>query len=1073
MRQDSPQTTDHAAVSGSSAVVPPPNDPGAAAAHLQAALHEVAHYLPAQAPLEVFVHHNTLHAFQHLPFHEALQAAQRKLGARGYLSEERYRAALRSGRISDEDLERALAELPPLAGAWVKDFPYANLLRKLVLVHGVRAETPTGLCWQLSERQAGTRFRADIPTIASARILADTERWLRERLAGCDSPEAVHALIAQIFGDRERATEHLGSRWPTTADQLARQCHGRIEAVAVAALWTACREVRSSAALPPPPTPAPPRSPRDSLLAIGHEDPDDLVHPILIPLCAAFLDRGQSHWPMPERDAGFFRAWCRLGTSGLAVRPAWLSRLGKQLRRWLAAGTTAEQAVLELLAELAVPADRINDFIEHTVLRLPGWAGMFHRLESAPGPLGRSPARVALLDFVAVRLTLDVFAYRDVAARLGYGGALKDLGAFCAGRPRLLQATPAGDHDTAWPLFQFAQLAGVSAPTLRAAGAATVAGLLGELRAFAEPLRLRVWQEAYEAHYRDQILAAIDENRDRGAALPPARLQMIFCIDDRAESLRRHLEELSVTHETFGAAGFFNLAIAYQGLDDPSTFPLCPVVVEPRHRVQERPSSEHLHLASSRVQWRRRWGQLQTRFHGASRSLLWGSLVTAAAGALAAVPLLATVFAPWLAGRLRRLITDKLLPAPRTHLTAARAPEPADGQTGGLLFDGFTVEEQAERVGTLLANIGLTQRFAPLVVVFGHDSSSVNNPHFAAYSCGACGGRSGGPNARLFAHMANRPEVRALLRARGIQVPDGTVFVGGVHDTCNDSLTLFDVEAIPAERLGDVEALRAALDEARRRNAHERCRRFGSAPADPGRNEALHHVEERAFDLSQARPELGHATNAACVVGRRTLTRGLFLDRRPFLVSYDPEKDPSGAILERTLLAVGPVGAGINLEYFFSAADNERLGAGTKLPHNVTGLLGVMNGASSDLRTGLPLQMIEIHEPVRLQLFIESTPAVLTAILDRQPAVAELVLNEWVRVAVIDPDTGAIKTFSAAHGFQSWQPPSVTLARVGRSVDFYRGRSDFLPPALLPRPTRRAGSEEPPARGAKEGQHDV
>ena len=94
----------------------------------------------------------------------------------------------------------------------------------------------------------------------------------------------------------------------------------------------------------------------------------------------------------------------------------------------------------------------------------------------------------------------------------------------------------------------------------------------------------------------------------------------------------------------------------------------------------------------------------------------------------------------------------------------------------------------------------------------------------------------------------------------------------------------------------------------------------------------------RAHDLSQVRPEFGHATNAAAVIGRRALTQGLFLDRRVFLISYDPTQDPEGNILESILLTAGPVGAGINLEYYFSTIDNERFGCGTKVPHNVTGL---------------------------------------------------------------------------------------------------------------------------------------
>ena len=50
-------------------------------------------------------------------------------------------------------------------------------------------------------------------------------------------------------------------------------------------------------------------------------------------------------------------------------------------------------------------------------------------------------------------------------------------------------------------------------------------------------------------------------------------------------------------------------------------------------------------------------------------------------------------------------------------------------------------------------------------------------------------------------------------------------------------------------------------------------------------------MEGRAEDLSQVRPEWGHATNAVCIVGRRARTRGLFLDRRAFLNSYDPTQD--------------------------------------------------------------------------------------------------------------------------------------------------------------------------------------
>jgi uncharacterized protein YbcC (UPF0753/DUF2309 family) len=297
--------------------------------------------------------------------------------------------------------------------------------------------------------------------------------------------------------------------------------------------------------------------------------------------------------------------------------------------------------------------------------------------------------------------------------------------------------------------------------------------------------------------------------------------------------------------------------------------------------------------------------------------------------------------------------------------------------------------------------------------------------------------------------MANQAGVRERLAARGIVIPADTVFIGGLYDTANDSVRLYDAEDLPDAALLELRTLSPQLEEMCRRNAHERCRRFAAAPKRLASEKAQHHVEGRTYDLAQARPELGHATNAACFVGRRELSGGLFLDRRVFLVSYDPATDPKGSILERILLAVGPVGAGINLEYFFSTVDAERLGAGTKLPHNVTGLFGVMNGACSDLRTGLPRQMTEVHEPVRLHLVVEATPATLLAIAGRQPSVAELVTKEWLRLCAVDPETREIHVFDARYGFRPYVPFNAGLPRVGRSSDWYTGRDSFLPPALI------------------------
>ena len=243
---------------------------------------------------------------------------------------------------------------------------------------------------------------------------------------------------------------------------------------------------------------------------------------------------------------------------------------------------------------------------------------------------------------------------------------------------------------------------------------------------------------------------------------------------------------------------------------------------------------------------------------------------------------------------------------------------------------------------------------------------------------------------------------------------------------------------------------------ARRREAHERCRRFDAVPRWYPPLAALAHVEGRAADLAQPRPEYGHATNAFCIIGRRARTRGLFLDRRAFLVSYDPTRDRDGAILARILAAAVPVVAGISLEYYFSYVDPAGYGCGTKLPHNVTSLLGVMDGAQSDLRTGLPWQMVEIHEPTRLAIVVEGTPDRVRRIVQDNPAIERLVRNRWIWFACLDTESGALWELRSTGSCRMprnmrWRPsranrPTGTRASAG----FFRQWRSCAPSSAVP-----------------------
>src|SRR5262249_21204365 len=161
-----------------------------------------------------------------------------------------------------------------------------------------------------------------------------------------------------------------------------------------------------------------------------------------------------------------------------------------------------------------------------------------------------------------------------------------------------------------------------------------------------------------------------------------------------------------------------------------------------------------------------------------------------------------------------------------------------------------------------------------------------------------------------------------LLAAEGLCIPDTTWFVGAQRNTCNNTVTFYDDDLVSEAHDLLFQRAKDAIETARRREAHERCRRFDSVPPWFPALAALAHVEGRAADLAQPRPEYGHATNAFCIIGRRARTRGLFLDRRAFLVSYDPARDGDGAILARIMAAVVPVVAGISLEYYFGYVDS-------------------------------------------------------------------------------------------------------------------------------------------------------
>ena len=514
---------------------------------------------------------------------------------------------------------------------------------------------------------------------------------------------------------------------------------------------------------------------------------------------------------------------------------------------------------------------------------------------------------------------------------------------------------------------------------------------------------LQLWQEAFEWDYYDQVLSALGY-LSKSQRLPDrlhSSFQAVFCIDDREDSIRRHIEYLDPNSETYGAPGFFGVAMYFQPYGGKFLEKNCPVPVTPKHLVKE------IEINTSRDH--------ELFHHKHSHTFLRGFLYSLSLGLTAGFRILFDLFRP----KMRPDIADAFSHMDVSGKLQIECSNPPQFEHG--LQVGYTVEEMANVVEGLLKSIGLTNNFADIVYVVAHGSSSANNPHHGAHDCGACSGRPGGPNARIFAYMANHKGVRFLLEERGLHIPATTQFIGGMHDTASDEIGYYDTASIWESHLKKHQQYVQLIENALDLNAKERARRFASIDINQDIKKIRRDIKDRSVSYFEPRPELGHGTNALCYVGSREKMKGLFLDRRAFLQSYDYRQDPNG---ERLAAVMGPlpvVCGGINLEYYFSRMDIEKMGAGTKLPHNVVGLIGVANSSDGDLRPGLPLQMVENHDPVRLLMMVEHRPEVVLKVVSATPAMYNWFEKGWIHLVAVNPDDSELYVFHNGV-FEKYQP---------------------------------------------------
>jgi uncharacterized protein YbcC (UPF0753/DUF2309 family) len=692
--------------------------------------------------------------------------------------------------------------------------------------------------------------------------------------------------------------------------------------------------------------------------------------------CAAHYDRGQAAWPNPWKHLPLYEAWRE--SARISRR---MELLGIKGFRDFVAGLPAEpeHAVASLLAQLAIPEVHWRKFMLCQLLSVAGWAAFLRYRHWMATTADSGSLDEHLVGLLAMRLAYDVALAETCPDAV----------------PRADSLFPSGTQ-----IDQPAPELGVRARYL--------------------------FQVASEVAYRRRLFHPLITRPSRPVRPTKRRtLQMVFCIDVRSEVMRRHLEAADPTVETFGFAGFFGLALEHIPLGDVHGVAQCPVLLKPGIKAHEQAIG--LDAAS------------QQRLLAARRDIrlgrkAWKAFQTSATSCFSFVETLGLAYLPKLA-------------ADAWGWTAPVAAADADGMPARIRHgrkpelpstgpDAISLDRRIDLAAGMLRNLGLVKEFARVVAICGHASRVVNNPYRAGLDCGACGGHSGEPNARVAAALLNDPRVREGLAARGIGVPTDTWFVAAVHCTTTDEIRFPDAADLPPGHAEDFATVREWLAQATAAARLERSGGLVGGPERPADASAITaDILRRSRDWSEVRPEWGLANNAAFIVAPRSRTTGLNLGGRTFMHSYEYERDPDLAILELIMTAPMVVTSWINLQYFASAVDNRAFGSGNKLIHNVTGQLGVLLGNGGDLMTGLPWQSVSDgrdlrHEPLRLLVLIEAPRAAVETIVNRHATVGDLVGNGWISLVVREGDS--LFRWSADSG---WQPERPWAAVVSKPLE--------------------------------------
>lgn len=734
-------------------------------------------------------------------------------------------------------------------------------------------------------------------------------------------------------------------------------------------------------------------------LNLNHgERVNDHFHPVLIRFLACYLDQGMALIPNPNKDSGILKDFLEYLYDNSKFLPEGLFLSKSEFLEHYS--LSPEQFVLnqiEMIKKLEVPLldcygndQSIEEYLRLSLLELRGWAGMINKFEKEPSLVPRENSKVTVLEYLGIYLLLECrsYAYFSKKYKLSRGWLSKS---FVVNQSSINMS----EKQLTYIANQMSDLF----PDFLYKKNDYKEQVLEQVLKFDKTERAIIWQNAFDLSLRDSYINAVQfarmQTNEKNEKTTCA--QFIFCIDDREESIRRHLEETNKNIKTYGVVGFFGVDMKFKSIYHPHPLSHCPPVVVPSRLIYEKIVDSIQNKEKTFGKVNKIIAEIAFVLFYKNRASWYSIFLAFLLAPLLGLGLILRIFKPLWADKLNDFLKNKMVGKIETQLELSRSKD-ENGQE-----IGYDFEERALIVSNILKMAGIVDNFSPYVFMVAHGAKSVNNPYRNAYGCGACSGRAGFPNSKIFCKMANELIVQNILSDKyNINIPKTTFFVSSYHDTTTDQLSFLNEDEIPDQMFNGYKILKEDFIKSAKLNAFERTRLFEDKIFISTEKKAYEHVQARASNMAEPRPEYGHTNNLGCFVGRRETIKELFLDRRSFLASYDPTTDLEGKILDMLLGGVIPVVEGINMDYYLSRIDNEKFGSGTKLPLNVTALLGVMTGGCSDLRIGLSKQMVEKHEPVRNTVILEASLENVKRLIVKSPRIKNIVYNNWIHLVVFD-----------------------------------------------------------------------